>query len=149
MDEKIIARIFISQNEINEAWETIQKLFQTNDFIINRAIICASIVMYSRAFQKNKTSKGAIASKLNFNDLNLSEDTKEIHEKILFYRDKMVAHSDGDFHEIKIVDPGAEMFIMNNIPYANLFELGKKLQSHFEIVLDKLYQLNSGGGSDE
>jgi hypothetical protein len=140
MKDEERARLLLSQDEINDAWATISLFNDKNDFIINRAIIFSSIVMYCRPFKRNNTNNGTIDQKVDFESFNFSDDVNILHNNIIAFRDKIIAHSDGSFHDVQLIKGYKNMRIQNTFPYYELFEFGKKLKSHFEIVLNMLYE---------
>jgi hypothetical protein len=69
-----------------------------------RALNVALVVVYARAFKKNRPpSAGAVAEKLPDDVIDvLNADEKSLHEQVLTIRDREIAHSDPDARQLQV-----------------------------------------------
>lgn len=70
------------------------------------AVMTAAIVIYARSFLNNWNSKGQADPKADITLLPMSTDLRlmELHRRIIDARDKMIAHSDWDKRQSRVID---------------------------------------------
>jgi hypothetical protein len=105
-------RANISVKDFEEALEYL-KPYQKYQFnIINKALLVAGIISYSRPFTKNK---GDIDKATSFLSVNLKRiyTSRELllHDKILSYRNEAIAHSDFKRRPTRLVKSDSNGFI--------------------------------------
>lgn len=91
-------RINISIKDLDEAHEYLKAYNEGLDAVIQRALLTAAIVAYSRPFKRSAPGtdkKSAVKISSEVEDL-LDETQQDLHAKVIELRDKAVAHSDYD-----------------------------------------------------
>ena len=101
MEEKVelqFNRVSISKSDFAEAREYLEELNDNLSTIVQRGLITAAIVAYSRPFTKNRPGKEQKATNTLQSSMTkiLNQKEKELHRKILTLRHEGIAHSDFD-----------------------------------------------------
>ncbi len=96
--EAEINRVNISVRDFEEAHGYLAAYDSNLEVVIQRALLTAAIVAYSRPFKKSRggTDGQSTRSISSLFDASLDENQKSLHSKIIELRDQGVAHSDFD-----------------------------------------------------
>lgn len=134
-------RISISTKDFQEAQEFLKELGDNQSLVVQKALLGAAIVSYSRPFTNNRSGKSPKATNsLPSNMLkDLSKREREQHKKILVLRNTGVAHSDFDRKPTKRVPSKGSGVLISSKPFNPLSEgidikmfkdMAKKLESY-------------------
>ncbi|NOZ10041.1 MAG: hypothetical protein GXP09_03180 [Gammaproteobacteria bacterium] len=150
-------RVSISTKDFQEAQEYLGELSEGQSAVVQRGLLVAAIVSYSRPFTTNRSGeKSRATNTLQSNMLKvLSKSAKELHEKILGLRHTGVAHSDFDRKPTSRVPfEGSGVLIrsktFNPLSEGIDIEMFKEMAKNMEsCCVTKLIELNRSIGSNK
>lgn len=146
--EKSFNRARISEKDFEEAGAYLEALKNDHSDVIRRSLLIAAIIVYSRPFSNNKNHDKATNAIVGKPKRILSEKGYELHERIIGYRNKAIAHSDFEKNptstsermENGFVGWSRKFDVLGEPIDIDLFiEIQKSMRSH---AVNKIFELN-------
>lgn len=143
-------RANISEKDFEEALEYLNPYQKYQFNIINRALLVAGIICYSRPFSNNKGDIGKASNLLSVNLKKIfTSNELLLHEKIISYRNEAIAHSDYKRRPTRLVQSESNGFVTMSKPFdiqselidIDMFkEICEKMKKY---CTGKMFELNS------
>ena len=143
-------RVNISIKDLEEAHDYLNAYNNGLDVVIQRALLTAAIVAYSRPFKKNNpgSSTQSIHQISTLLEAPMDANQKTLHHKIIRLRDQGVAHSDFDRKPTQRVPSAPKSVMMWSRPFDVLSE-DINVESFRDLAwklkwccVDRLFQIN-------
>lgn len=117
-------RLKLSERDFSEAHEYLDRRAQVSDVVVQRALIVAAIVAYSRPFKKSYGTEMQAETTLDFPQSCFEDqEDRALHDRVIQLRDQGVAHSDYDRKPTRRVHAQGRGFMTSSKPFDPLTEI--------------------------
>jgi hypothetical protein len=145
--DRQISRVNISVKDMQHCLEFTSAWNASLDEVLQRALITAAVISYTRPFSGNEEHPRATGKPL-FSPNDLTQEEQRLHKRLCDVRDQAIAHSDVSMSSSRPISyPGNRGVVMATKMYDPLTEAPKMQDIHSlatkvdKLLTSKLYEL--------